>query len=71
MALGERFTRSAVACEFSLLPVSRRRLLRPAAGFRESVPALRSVATGAPLSGFLSTLAGSSRGAPSATVTAE
>ena len=38
MALGERFTRSAVACEFSFLPVSRRlaaSLLRPAAGFSD------------------------------------
>ena len=40
MALGERFTRSAVACEFSFLPVSRTALgdafCDRAAGFRDS-----------------------------------
>ena len=40
MALGERFTRSAVACEFFVFAdfanSSRRRLLRPAVGFMDN-----------------------------------
>ena len=44
MALGECFTRSAVACEFSVFAdfanSSRRRLLRPTVGFRDNEPAL-------------------------------
>ena len=55
MALGEWFTRSAVACEFSFFAEfansSRRRGLRPAVGFRDNEPALGPSRAAASLEG--------------------